>query len=160
MKTGDDTAIGQEETTIEYVTVTIADQLFGLPINRVQDVFMPEMITRVPLSPPEIAGVLNLRGRIVTAIDMRRRLRLPPREKATHSMAVGIEYKGESYGLLIDAVGEVLRLPVAGLERNPGNLDRRWAKVAGGVQRLEGRLMVVLDVDRVLDMGPEPAIAA
>lgn len=149
-----------DESTIEYVTVQIGDQLFGLPINRVQDVFMPERITRVPLSPPEIAGVLNLRGRIVTAIDMRRRLGLPSRENVTHSMAVGIEFKGESYGLLIDAVGEVLRLPAAGLEPNPGNLDRLWVKVATGVQRLDGRLMVVLDVDRVLDMGAGPAMAA
>ena len=58
-------------TTIEYVTATVGGQLFGLPIARVQDVFVPERLTRVPLAPPEIAGVLNLRGRIVTAIDMR-----------------------------------------------------------------------------------------
>ena len=98
----------QESATVEYVTVLIGEQLFGLPINRVQDVFMPETITQVPLSPPEIAGVLNLRGRIVTVIDMRRRLRLPRAEDAGQPMAVGIEYKGESYGLLIDQVGEVL----------------------------------------------------
>lgn len=152
--------LGGEETTIEYVTVTIGDQLFGLPINRVQDVFTPEGMTRVPLSPPEIAGVLNLRGRIVTAIDMRHRLLMPPRQDDAQSMAVGIEYKGESYGLLIDAVGEVLRLPITGIERNPGNLDRRWTKVSSGVQRTEGQLMVILDVDRVLDMGPDVAIAA
>lgn len=151
---------GPEDSTIEYVTVKIADQLFGLPINRVQDVFIPDTITPVPLSLPEIAGVLNLRGRIITAIDMRRRLGLPPRANAAHTMAVGIEYRGESYGLLIDAVGEVLRLPLAGLEPNPGNLDRRWVKVAAGIQRLDGRLMVVLDVDRVLDLEAGPAIAA
>lgn len=149
----------QETETIEYVTVLIGGQLFGLPINRVQDVFSPEAITRVPLAPGEIAGVLNLRGRIVTAIDMRRRLRLPPAEEGTGCMAVGIEYKGESYGLLIDQVGEVLRLPVDGLEQNPGNLDRRWAAVSGGVQRLDGRLLVVLDVDHVLGMGSEPVAA-
>lgn len=160
MTSADDMPMEPEGSTIEYVTVKIADQLFGLPINRVRDVFIPEAITRVPLSLPEIAGVLNLRGRIVTATDMRRRLGLPPRQDAGHRMAVGIEYKGESYGLLIDSVGEVLRLPIAGLEPNPSNLDRRWAKVAAGVQRLEGRLMVVLDVDRVLDMGSGQAIAA
>ena len=160
MTSADEMPVGPKDSTIEYVTVRIADQLFGLPINQVQDVFMPETITRVPLSPPEVAGVLNLRGRIVTAIDMRRRLGLPPRGHAAQAMAVGIEYRGESYGLLIDAVGEVLRLPVAGLESNPANLDRLWVKVAAGVQRLEGRLMVVLDVDRVLDMDADPAIAA
>ena len=66
------------ENLIEYVTVMIGGQLFGLPISRVQDVFMPDRITRVPLSAPEIAGVLNLRGRIVTMIDMRSRARLRP----------------------------------------------------------------------------------
>jgi purine-binding chemotaxis protein CheW len=135
---------------IQYVTVMIGGQLFGLPIERVHDVFMPESITRVPLSRHEIAGVLNLRGRIVTAIDMRRRLHLAPREEAGSVMAVGIESRGESYGLLIDNVGEVLTLPTAGREPNPVNLDGRWRAISGGVHRLNGQLMVILDVDRVL----------
>ncbi|HAT88000.1 MAG TPA: chemotaxis protein CheW, partial [Rhizobiales bacterium] len=66
------------DETIQYVTIYICDQLFGLQISRVHDVFVPESMTRVPLSRPEVAGVLNLRGRIVTAIDMRRRLGLKP----------------------------------------------------------------------------------
>src|SRR2546423_12151041 len=97
------------ENLIEYVTVVIDGQLFGLPISRVQDVFMPDRITRVPLAEPEIAGVLNLRGRIVTAVDMRRRLGLPPRGDDRPPMAGGIELRGESYGLLIDTVGEGMK---------------------------------------------------
>jgi purine-binding chemotaxis protein CheW len=147
------------ESVTEYVTVLIDNQLFGLPIARVQDVFMPERLTRVPLAPAEIAGVLNLRGRIVTAIDMRRRLGLPPRVDGRPAMAVGIEFKDESYGLLIDAVGEVLKLADGTREPNPVNLDRRLARVSGGIHRLEGQLMVILDVDRVLDDGKE-ALAA
>src|ERR1700693_4954688 len=85
----------------EYVTVALDGQWFGLPIARVQDVFMPELLTRVPLSEPEIAGVLNLRGRIVTAIDLRCRLGLPPRPEGLPPMAVGIEWRGESYGLIV-----------------------------------------------------------
>lgn len=142
--------IHHEDDVTEYVTVTIAGQLFGLPIERVQDVFMPQGMTTVPMSSYEIAGVLNLRGRIVTAIDMRRRLNLPQREEGAQSMAVGIEYKGESFGLIIDEVGEVLRLSNDGFEQNPSNLDPRWAAVSAGVQRLDGQLMVVLDVNRVL----------
>lgn len=144
---------------IQFVTVTIADQLFGLPIERVHDVFMPETMTPVPLSKDEIAGVLNLRGRIVTAIDMRCMLGLPTKEEAVNRMAVGIDYKGESYGLIIDRVGEVLNLPQMEREPNPVNLDPRWAKVAAGVHRLEGTLMVILDVDSVL-RGMTEAIAA
>ena len=82
------------EQFTEYVTVIIGDQLFGLAIGRVQDVFVPERLTRVPLSPPDVAGVLNLRGRIVTAIDMRRRLGMPERAARTESMAVGIDCNG------------------------------------------------------------------
>src|SRR5437879_11632804 len=93
-----------DDGVTEYVTVMIGGQLFGLPISRVQDVFMPDRLTRVPLAPPEIAGVLNLRGRIVTTIDMRRRLGLPPREDDKPAMAVGVELKGEPYGLLIDTI--------------------------------------------------------
>jgi purine-binding chemotaxis protein CheW len=137
---------------IEFVTVLIADQLFGLPISRVHDVFMVDRLTRVPLAPPEIAGILNLRGRVVTMIDMRRRLDLPAREEGRGNMAVGIEHRGESYGLLIDSVGEVLKISAANRDPNPVNLDPRWARVAEGVVQLEDRLMVVLDVERVLEL--------
>jgi purine-binding chemotaxis protein CheW len=148
-----------DKTLTEYVTVHIGDQLFGLPIARVQDVFMPVRMTRVRLAAEEIAGVLNLRGRIVTAVDMRHRLGLPKRKDDRPPMAVGIEFKGESYGLLIDTVGEVLKLDDNAREANPVNLDARLARVSAGVQRLEGQLLVILDVDRVLDMGSN-ALAA
>ena len=147
------------ELTTEYVTVTIGDHMFGLPIFRVQDVFVPERLTRVPLAPPEVAGILNLRGRVVTAIDMRSRLDLGARPPGATVMAIGIELKGESYGLLVDAVGEVMQLRNTACEANPANLDPRLARVAAGIYRLEGQLMVVLDVDRVLDI-KNGAIAA
>src|SRR5262250_568109 len=156
MSTKTDTVEG---AVAEYVTAVIGGQLFGLPISQVQDVFMPQRLTRVPLSSPEIAGVLNLRGRIVTAIDMRCRLGLPKREENRPPMAVGIEFKGESYGLLIDTVGEVLKLADNTREANPVNLDARLARVSAGVHRLEGQLMVILDVERVLETGSD-ALAA
>jgi purine-binding chemotaxis protein CheW len=143
----------------EYVTAMIGGQLFGLPILRVQDVFMPERLTRVPLAPPEIAGVLNLRGRIVTLIDMRCRLGLDKRADDDPSMAIGVESRGESYGLLIDSVGEVLKLDDESREPNPINLEPRLARVSAGIHRLEGQLLMVVDVDRVLDIGTK-AIAA
>ena len=143
----------------EYVTATIGGQLFGLPIQRVQDVFTPERVTRVPLAPPEIAGVLNLRGRIVTLIDMRDRLGLERRDSGAPAMAIGVESAGESYGLLIDAVGEVLKLDDAGREANPINLDPRLARVSAGIHRLDGQLLMLVDVDRVLDIGTK-SIAA
>ena len=144
-----------EGAVSEYVTAVIGEQLFGLPISRVQDVFMPARLTRVPLSSREIAGVLNLRGRIVTVVDMRARLGLPRNEDGKPPMAVGVDLRGESYGLLIDQIGEVLKLADDGREDNPVNLDPRMAKLADGVHRLDGQLMVVLDVDRVLEIVPD-----
>ena len=151
----------QDDTDFtEFVTFTIAGQMFGLPIARVQDVFKPARITRVPLAGAEIAGVLNLRGRIVTAIDMRHRLEVKRREAGDAPMAIGIEAKGESFGLLVDAVGEVLKLPEADREPNPINIDRKLAALSAGVYRLEGQLLVALDIDRVLDLRAEAAAAA
>ncbi len=145
--------------TTEFVTFTIAGQMFGLPIARVQDVFKPVRMTRVPLAGAEIAGVLNLRGRIVTAIDMRNRLEAKKHDSGNAPMAIGIEVKGESFGLLVDVVGEVLKLPNTQREPNPINLDRKLAVLSAGVYRLDGQLLVVLDIDRVLDLRGE-AVAA
>jgi purine-binding chemotaxis protein CheW len=144
----------------EYVTFTLAGQIFGLPIERVQEVFRPSRITRVPLAGVQIAGVLNLRGRIVTAIDMRSRLDLPERSEGVAQMAIGIELGAESFGLLVDTLGEVFKLSDSEREPNPVNLDRKLARVSAGVYRLDGQLLVILDVDRVLDLGGEIAAAA
>jgi purine-binding chemotaxis protein CheW len=141
------------EDVVEYVTATIGSQLFGIPIARVQDVFVPDRLTRVPLAPPEIAGLLNVRGRILTVIDMRRRLDIEAPAAGGPMLAVGIEHNGESYGLLIDQIGEARKLPALGREDNPVNLDRKLAAVSAGVHWLDARLMVVLDLDRVLDLG-------
>ncbi len=151
------TAMNDSPQHTDYVTFSTAGQMFGLPIARVQEVFRPARITWVPLAGTQIAGVLNLRGRIVTAIDMRNRLDLQAREEGSAPMAIGIETRGESFGLLVDALGEVLRLADADIEANPVNLDRRLASVSAGVHRLDGQLLVVLDVDRVLDVGTEAA---
>lgn len=159
MRHNDNLAAGIDDT-IQYVTVIIGGQLFGLPISQVHDVFVPESVTRVPLAAPEVAGVLNLRGRIVTAIDMRKRLHLPDRGENAQVMAVGIEHKGESYGLVIDQIGEVLRLSNDSMEPNPSNLDKRWAEISGGVHRLDGKLMIILDVGRLFGAMFEPMVAA
>jgi len=116
-------------------------------------------LTRVPLAPAEIAGVLNLRGRIVTLIDMRCRLGLGVREDSAPAMAIGVESRGESYALLIDSIGEVLKLDDMAREPNPSNLDPRLAGVSTGIHRLDGQLLMILDVDRVLDIEMTAAAA-
>lgn len=142
----------------EYVTVMVADQMFGLPIDRVHDVFIASSLTVVPLAPREIAGLLNLRGRVVTAMDLRRRLGLPDREGG-QEMAVGLERQGESYGLLVDSVGEVMKLTSDTHEPNPVHMDQRWVKLSRGVHRLDDRLLIILDVDAVLSFDVESRAA-
>jgi purine-binding chemotaxis protein CheW len=141
-----------EQATEGFVTVVTGGQLFGLRLERVRDVFVPRGMSPVPLAPPEVAGLLNLRGRIVTAIDLRRRLGLPPRSDGGTPIAIGIEECGGLYGLIVDRAGDVLRLKYSSYDANPVNLDRCWMKVCAGVYRLDQGLMVVLDVDKLLDL--------
>jgi purine-binding chemotaxis protein CheW len=137
------------------VTLTVGEQLCGVPVLAVLDILGEQVITRIPLAPPEIAGSLNLRGRIVTAIDLRRRLRLPPAAPDQPRMSVVAEQGGELYALLVDQVSEVLSLNVSMFERNPPTLERSWADFSTGVFRLDGRLLVVLDVSRLLALAGE-----
>jgi purine-binding chemotaxis protein CheW len=135
----------------DFVTVVVERQLFGLPIEAVHDVFIAEAITPVPLAPPEIAGLLNLRGRVVTALCLRQILRLPAPASVTGQMVVGLEHASESFGLVVDGVSEVQTLPLADIRPNPMNLDPRWAGFSRGIYRLEDGLLVVLDIDAILD---------
>jgi purine-binding chemotaxis protein CheW len=135
----------------EFVTAVIDDQLFGIPVLSVQDVLGPQSLANIPLAPPEVAGSLNLRGRIVTAIDLRKRLGMEPADREK-SMSIVVDHHGELYSLLIDEVGEVLRVPLQDYERNPPTLDSRWRDVSQGIFRLEGRLLVILQVQRLLDI--------
>jgi len=139
------------ETFSDFVTMTIDQQLFGIPVLQVQDVLGPQRITRIPLAPPEVAGSLNLRGRIVTAIDVRLRLGLPPRPRSDNDMSIVVDLRGELYSLMVDSVGEVLSVSSKSFERNPATLDPIWRDLSAGICRLNNQLMVVLDVARLLD---------
>lgn len=137
--------------TQDFVTMIIEGHLFGIPVLTVQDILGVQKITRIPLAPKEIAGSLNLRGRIVTAIDVRLRLDLAPRPPEEKAMSVVVDQGGELYSLMVDSVGEVLSLPMAKFERNPPTLDNKWREFSLGIYRLEDNLLVVLDVGRLLD---------
>src|ERR1700742_561581 len=143
------TSVAGDEQVL--VTLTVADQLCGVPGLAVRDILGEQPITRIPLSPPDIAGSLNLRGRIVTAIDLRRRLNLAPPEPGQKRMSVVAEQGGELYALLVDQVSEVMSLDTTLFERNPPTLERNWATFSRGIFRLDGRLLVILDVARLLD---------
>jgi purine-binding chemotaxis protein CheW len=137
----------------DYVTMSIGGQLFGIPVLKVQDVLGPQKITRVPLAPEEVAGSLNLRGRIVTAVDVRLRLGLPKKEDEKNSMSVVVEHEGELYSLLVDSVGEVLSLEAQDYQRNPPTLNPRLREFSDGIYRLNESLLVVLSVSSLLNFG-------
>ena len=141
-----------EPATSTLVTLTVAGQLCGVPVMAVRDVLGEQAITPVPLAPPEIAGNLNLRGRIVTAIDLRRRLGLPGAVGGRRPVSVVAEQGSEYYALLVDEVGEVLTLDASLHERTPPTLPPGLAAFAEGVFRLPGRLLMVLSVPRLLDI--------
>ena len=137
----------------DYVTMSIGGQLFGIPVLKVQDVLGTQTITRVPLAPVEVAGSLNLRGRIVTAVDVRLRLGLPKRDADKTAMSVVVEHENELYSLLVDSVGEVLSLESRDYQRNPPTLNPRLREFSDGIYRLNDSLLVVLSVSSLLNFG-------
>jgi purine-binding chemotaxis protein CheW len=151
--------IGLLETDArQLVTVYIGPQLFGLPILKVRDVFVVHDLTPVPLAPASVSGLFNLRGRVLTILSMRALLGLDVREMEGESTAVGIEWHGESFGLLVDRVGEVISLTGATRETNPANLDPRWAQLSACVHRLSDKLLIELSLEALF--GEKLAIAA
>jgi len=146
-------ATASDDEECVFVTLTVADQLCGVPVLGVRDILGEQTITRIPLAPIEIAGSLNLRGRIVTAIDLRQRLHLDPAPDGTPRMSVVAEQGGELYALLVDQVSEVMSLKARDFERNPPTLPPTWAAFSTGIYRLDGRLLVVLDVGKLLALG-------
>lgn len=143
---------------IEYVTVRIGGQLFGVDVSEIREVFSPHAITPVPRAPDGIAGLLNLRGRIVTMIDSRARLGLKARGADEPVMALGLEVGSDLYGVLVDTVGEVLRLDPQSMEPAPGHLEPGWRTLIHGVYQLENQILAILDARDLI--GQRSAIAA
>ena len=148
------------EPTQGLVSIRIGAQTFGVPVLKVQDVIAQTAINRVPLGPPEVAGSLNLRGRIVTAIDMRRRLRMPDRTPGDSFVSIIVEHGGELYALLVDDVGDVLWLSSVDHEPAPVTLSAHWRSLCSGLYRLESELLLVLNVENVLNLNGGANLAA
>ena len=137
----------------QYVSFWIGEQLLGVPVNSVQEVLNPQTIARTPKARSEIAGLLNLRGQIVTAVDLRKRMGLPPLEGDRKPMNVVVRYQDESYSLLVDEVGEVINISGDSMVAVPQTLDTHWKSVTSGVFRLEKRLFIIINVGAILNFG-------
>ena len=147
----DDLSLPTLEEEKQFVTAYVGGQLVGLPILSVQDVLNPMQYTFVPLAAPEIIGLINLRGRIVTAIDVKAKLGHEKLDKLETRRSVVVEHKDELYALYVDSVGDVMNIPNSKFEQNPANLEDSWKAVTSGVYRLDEKILVVLDINKLLD---------
>lgn len=141
----------------QFVSFRINNELMGIPVSVVQEVLTAQQIAETPLARPEVAGLLNLRGQIVTAVNLRRRLGLPERAGGVPSMNVVVRHLGESFSLLVDDVGDVITVDGKLAEPPPRTLDARWRSLVSGVIRLDEGLFVILDLSAVLSLDPSPA---
>lgn len=135
----------------EFVTLQVNGQWFGIPVSRVQEILPPHSLTSVPRAHSAISGLLNLRGQIVTAIDLRTRLGLPPRINSEEFMNIIVSDSGELFSLLVDSVGDVLNLLKEDFSETPANLDQHWSQCSSGVYQLEKGLLMVLDIQSIIN---------
>jgi len=140
------------ETSGQFSTFFVADLFFGVDVLRVQEVLRFQYMTRVPQAPEVIEGLINLRGQIVTAIDMRRRLGLPPRAGNQAPMNMVVRTEDGAVSLLVDEIGDVLDVDSATFERPPENLDPAARDLIRGVYKLRDRLLLILDAERTVDL--------
>ena len=138
--------------TNQLATFYIGELFFGVDVLCVQEVLRYQEMTRVPQAPEVIEGLINLRGQIVTAVDMRRRLRLPPRAGDHVPMNMVIRTEDGVASLLVDEIGDVLDVDAAAWERPPENLSAAARDLIRGVYKLNDRLLLVLDGERTVDL--------
>jgi purine-binding chemotaxis protein CheW len=136
----------------QFATFYVQDLFFGVDVLHVQEVLCSQPMTPVPRSPGVIEGLINLRGQIVTAIDMRRRLRLPARASDRAVMNIVVRTSDGVVSLLVDEIGDVLDMDADTYERPPDNLEPVAKELIRGVYKLQGQLLLVLDEERTADL--------
>lgn len=139
-----------ETVNRQFSTFYVKDLFFGIEVLEVQEVLRYQEMTKVPLAPDLIEGLINLRGQIVTAIDMRRLLRLQPRLPDETPMNMVVRSDDGAVSLLVDEIGDVLEVRNDIYEPAPENTPRELREMIAGVYKLDGRLLLVLDTERVL----------
>jgi len=142
------------EQSKQYSTFYVADLFFGIDVLNVQEVLRYQEMTRVPLAPDVIEGLINLRGQIVTAVDLRRRLNFKPREPGHTPMNIVVRSEEGAVSLLVDEISDVLEVNPASYEPPPQNLPPEQRELIEGLYKLDGRLLLILNTERVLQIQP------
>ena len=137
---------------IQFCSFRLAHLTFGIEVDRVQEVLRSQALTPVPLAHEVVRGLINLRGQIVTAIDLRRRLDLPEREAGEEPMNIVVRTSGGELSLLVDAIGDVVDVAEATFEGPPETLDGVARELITGTYKLDDRLLLVLDTDRAVQL--------
>ena len=144
-------------TTGQMCTFWVDGLYFGLHVEHVQEVLRYQQLTVVPCAPDAVHGLINLRGQIVTALDLRCRLGLPPRPEGELPMNVIVRSRGEVVSLLVDDIGDVIDTTEVSLQPTPANLPPTVQDVVGGVLPLTGSILLVVDAERAVDVStPDP----
>lgn len=143
--------------TRQLCTFALDSLLFGVEVVNVQEVLRYQEMTKIPLASSMVRGLINLRGQIVTAIDMRARLGLPPLRDGQQPMNVVLRTSDGVVSLLVDEIGDVLELNGREFERPPETLSGVFRDVVLGVYKLEGKLLLLLDVERIIALGTRAA---
>lgn len=138
----------------QFCTFFLQGLCFGLEVTRVQEIIRHQPMTRVPLAPPVVRGLINLRGQIVTALDLRRRLDFPDRGADQLPVNVVVQTADGAVSLLVDEIGDVLTVPESDFEPPPETLRGPARELIRGAYKLEGRLLLVLDTDRTVNLPP------
>jgi purine-binding chemotaxis protein CheW len=141
-------------TNCQICTFSVDGNLFGVDVNDVQEVLRYQELTKVPLAPAVVSGLINLRGEIVTALDMRRRLRLPVRPNGSLPMNVVVQTKDGPVSLLVDEIGDVLEVDEQMFEPAPPTLAATVRELITGVYKLEDQLLLVINTERATDLAP------
>src|SRR5579864_1594532 len=140
------------EQTSQFCTFYLDKLLFGVELKGVQEVMRSLDMTKVPLAPPVVSGLINLRGQIVTAVDLRRRLELAPSPPGALSMNVVVRSADGAVSLLVDEIGDVVEVEESSFEPPPETLRGAIRSVILGIHKLDYRLMHVLDIERACQM--------
>ncbi|SRR5216683_1333263 len=142
-------------TTQQFCTFFVDDLFFGVEVKKVQEVLRYQVMTRVPLAPAVVRGLINLRGQIVTAIDLRSRLQLSEPHADQLPMNVVVCDDADATSLLVDRIGDVLEVEETAFERPPETLQGVARELISGAYKLEDRLLLVLDTEKLLNVNAE-----